>query len=417
MPLLPVLLFGVVALLAPVAFATPAEPVFSDTGPEAAAYGAPTYPISPDKRSAGIAQQFLVGTYSHFDQIYNTRRLARADAPAPLRRAAQELTINYSFSGEPRSLADYLERQPATGLLLVRGDEILFEHYRYGRTDRDRLAGQSMTKTITASLFGIAVADGKIRSIEAPAAEYIPELAGSEYGKTPLRALLHMASGVTFREVYDGNDDIAKLGRGLFGTDSPGPGKAVVMFNEREATPDTHFHYASVETEILGIVVENAVKTPLGDYAQTHLWQPMGAEADASWVVDATGHETGFFGFSATLRDWARFGLLLANDGAWNGRQIIPRQWVIDATTVAAGEEFRAPQKATSFFGYGYQVWLFPGPRRQFALLGVHGQAVFVDPEARLVLAHTAARKMAARDPGIPELIGLWRAAVAQLTK
>jgi len=251
MPLLPVLLFGVVALLAPVAFATPAEPVFSDTGPEAAAYGAPTYPISPDKRSAGIAQQFLVGTYSHFDQIYNTRRLARAGAPAPLRRAAQELTINYSFSGEPRSLADYLERQPATGLLLVRGDEILFEHYRYGRTDRDRLAGQSMTKTITASLFGIAVADGKIRSIEAPAAEYIPELAGSEYGKTPLRALLHMASGVTFREAYDGNDDIAKLGRGLFGTDSPGPGKAIAMFNEREATPDTHFHYASAETEIL----------------------------------------------------------------------------------------------------------------------------------------------------------------------
>jgi CubicO group peptidase (beta-lactamase class C family) len=138
----------------------------------------------------------------------------------------------------------------------------------------------------------------------------------------------------------------------------------------------------------------------------------MGAEADATWVVDATSHSVGFFGFSATLRDWARFGPMLAHDGACNGHQILPRQWLLDAMTVAPGEEFRTPRRATPYYGYGYQVWLFPGPGRQFALLGVHGQAVFVDPEARLVLAHTATRKLPARDPGAIELSYLWNVLV-----
>ena len=385
-----------------------ADPVFSDSGPDAASYGAPDYPINPERRGAGIDQKYLVGTYSHFDQIYKTHRIEKADAPSPLRRAPEELALSYTFKEETHTLGDYLERHPATGLLIARGDEILFEHYRYARTDQDRLVGQSMTKTITAMLLGIAVADGKIPSIDAPAGDYLPELGGTEYGKTPLRALLHMASGVTFSEDYSGDDDIARLGRALLAPDSAGPVKAVAQFNTREAPPDTHFHYASVETELLGLVLAAATQSAPADYAQSRLWQPMGGEADATWVVDATGHEAGFFGFSATLRDWARLGLVLAHDGAWNGRQIIPQQWLLEATTVAPGEEFRAPHTATRYFGYGCQVWLFPGPRRQFALLGIHGQAIFVDPAAQLVLAHTAVRPKA-RDPGVAELVALWQ--------
>src|SRR5205814_9761933 len=134
-------------LAPPAAPAGPAEPVFSDTGPDAAGYGAPDYPISPDGRSAGIPQTYLVGTHSNFDKVHNTQRVAPAAVPSKLRRAPEELALDYNYSGEDHSLADYLVRQPATGLLIARGDEILFEHYRYGRTDRDRLAGQSMTKT------------------------------------------------------------------------------------------------------------------------------------------------------------------------------------------------------------------------------------------------------------------------------
>jgi len=406
MRIIATLFFAVLAGGGTAAALAAADPVFSDSGPDAASYGAPEYPVG----GRTTPQVNLVGNYSHFDQIFRTHRVGKADSPSPLRRAPAELALSYTFQGEPHTLGDYLERHPATGLLIARGDEILFEHYRYARTDHDRLVGQSMTKTITGMLLGIAVADGKIRSVDAPAADYVPELAGTEYGKTPLRALLHMASGVTFREDYDGNDDIARLGRALFTPDSPGPAKAVALFNTREAPPDTHFHYASAETELLGLVLANATQSAPADYARSRLWQPMGAEADASWVVDATDREAGFFGFSATLRDWARLGLVLAYDGAWNGRQIIPRQWLIEATTVAPGEEFRAPRRATPYFGYGYQTWLFPGPRRQFALLGIHGQAIFVDPAARLVLAHTAVRVKPSRDPAAAELVALWNA-------
>jgi CubicO group peptidase (beta-lactamase class C family) len=138
----------------------------------------------------------------------------------------------------------------------------------------------------------------------------------------------------------------------------------------------------------------------------------MGAEADATWVVDSTGTEVGSTGFSATLRDWARFALLLAHDGAWNGRQIIPRQWVLDATSVEA--PYLAPGTAAPAYGYGYQVWLRPGGRRQFSLLGVHGQAIFVDPAAHLVLVHTAVRLKPSGDPAAAELNALWRELVAR---
>jgi CubicO group peptidase (beta-lactamase class C family) len=111
------------------------------------------------------------------------------------------------------------------------------------------------------------------------------------------------------------------------------------------------------------------------------------------------------------LRDWARLGLLLVHDGAIDGRQIIPRQWLLDATTAQPDSPF-APHHATPFMGYGYQVWLFPGPRRQFSLLGIHGQSIYVDPDSRLVMVQTAVRVPATGDRA--EQVALWKAAVTR---
>ncbi|HEY8290334.1 MAG TPA: serine hydrolase, partial [Acetobacteraceae bacterium] len=276
----------------------------------------------------------------------------------------------------------------------------------------DRFLSQSMAKTITAMLIGIAVQEGAIRSIDQPAADYVPGLAGTEYGKTPIRALLHMASGVAFNETYDGTDDIARLGRSLFSYGSPGAVRSVAMFDHRDVPPGTRFHYASIETEVLGLVLREAVHTTPADYLQSRIWQRIGTEADATWVTDANGQEATYCCFSATLRDWARFGLLLAHDGAWNGRQIIPRQWVLDATTAA--NPWLEPRTSPPRYGYGFQVWLLPGSRRQFALLGVHGQAIMIDPGAGLVLVHTAVRLKPSQDPAARELRVLWNALVAR---
>lgn len=388
-------------------------PVFSDTGPYAAAYGAPSYPIG--RRTAQQPQVNLVGTYSHYDQVYPYHRVAKPKALSELRRAAEELTLGYTYHGATYSLNEYLERNPATGLLIAQGDEILFEHYQYARTDAQRMVSQSMAKTVTSMLLGIAIAEGAIRSIDDTAAEYVAALTGTEYGKTSLRALLHMSSGVAFREIYDDRSaDNAKLSRALFGADSRGPAKALALFDSRAAPAGTRFNYAGADTEVLGLVIANAVHMPLSHYLESRIWKPMGAEADASWVIDATDHEAAFCCFNATLRDWARFALLLAHDGNWNGRQIIPRQWLLDATTVARSDAYLAPRHATRFFGYGYQLWIFPGPRRQFALLGLHGQSIFVDPAAQLVLVHTAVRLKPNNDPTALELRALWQALVAQ---
>lgn len=399
--------------LAATAAAQAGGPVFSDTGPDAAAYGsAAGYPVGP-RLAAPLPQNILVGTYSHWSDKYPHHEIPRPPTASPLGRATEELALTYRYQGANHDLSDYLSRHPATGLLIARGNTILFERYQYARTDRDRFLSQSMAKTIVAMLVGIAVRDGAIRSIDQPAADHVPDLAGTEYGKTPLRALLHMASGVAFREVYDtpGSDN-ERLGQMLFGRTGPGPARAVATFNTREAPPDARFHYAGAETEVLGLVVTAATKLPLAEYLRTRIWQPMGSEADATWTIDNTGREVAYCCISAVLRDWARIGLILAHDGAWNGRQIVPRQWVLDMTT--AQLPFQLPGTATKFYGYGYQTWLFPGSRWQFALLGIHGQAVFVDPVARLVLVHTAVRLKASGDPAAAELIALWRALAAQ---
>ena len=198
----------------------------------------------------------------------------------------------------------------------------------------------------------------------------------------------------------------------------PGPVAAVRRFDTREVSPDTAFHYAGLNSETLGLVLAAATGMHPSDYLGSRIWQRIGTELEATWQVDASGQEATMCCISAVLRDWARFGVLLANDGAWQGQQVIPRQWVLDATTAAPGSAF-APRVAAPFFGYGYQVWLFPplpglGPRRQFALLGIHGQAIYVDPLSKLVLVHTAVRPRASGDPMAPELIALWAALVRQ---
>ena len=411
----PRLLAGLLAslLLTPALARAEALPVFSEGGPDAEAYGhAEHYPVGLPAQMR--EQRFLVGGLSHFDRIRASNPVARAAVASPLARADAEITLTYRHQGVSHTLADYLERQPATGLLILKGDTILFEHYRYARTDRDRFTSQSMAKTITAMLVGIAVAQGAIKSIDDPAADYVPELAGSEFGRTPIRALLHMASGIAFSETYDGTDDSARFNRELWRRDGPGDAAAIMEFNSRIAPPDSVWHYAGINTQLLGLVLARAVKQPLTTYLERHIWQRIGSEADATWVVDATGKEAAFCCFNAVLRDWGRLGLLLANDGAWHGEQLIPRQWVIDATTAAPAGNFLAPGTATDFFGYGYQVWILPGPRREFALLGIHGQAILVDPAAKLVLVHTAVRPKPTHNPGQRELVSLWKGLVEQ---
>ena len=418
--LLPAILVS--ALWAPLACAqdarsSPGEPgpVFSDSGPDAEIYGAAEgYPVGT--RGTTTQLDKLVGVYSHFGEIYPSRAIARATTPWQFKRAP-EPSIAYSFGTERLSIADYLKRNPVTGLLIARDDTILYEHYQYSRTDHDRFLSQSMAKTLVGMLVGIAVSEGRIKSIDDLVSTYVSGLAGTEYGNTSIRALLNMSSGVEFSENYDGNDDIARLGRALFVGETKDPAAVVAQFNTRTAPPGTKWHYASVETEILGLVLRAATATPVADYLHDRIWDAIGTEADASWAIDGSGQEIAICCFNATLRDYARLARLLAHDGAWEGRQLIPRQWLLDATTVRPGDGHLAPQVATPYFGYGYQVWLLPGEQRRFALLGIRGQVILVDPASKLVMVHTAVRKKPSEPGGLREPLALWTAVLQQLGK
>lgn len=381
------------------------SPRFSSGGPDAEKYGANEgYPVKAISRLP-----FFVGTFSHYDQLLDDRTLRRAASPSRLLRAPSEPALRYEYQTENRSLDDYLAHNPATGLLIARGDTILVERYQCARTDRHRFTSFSMAKTVTAMLVGIAIAEHLIRSVDDPAGAYVPALADTEYGRTPLRHLLQMSSGVRFRE-NSGQDDVTRLFGATVLQDGPGGVEAVKPYNERVRWSGALFSYAAVETQVLGLVLRSVVGRPVAEYFPDRIWEPIGAEADATWIIDASGQEATYCCLNAVLRDYARLGLLLAHDGRLGDRQILPKEWLYAATTIAPNDWHLKRVWDRTGFGYGYQTWIFPGERRMFALIGVHGQAIYVDPASHLVMVHTAVRERA-DDPN-EETIALWRGVV-----
>jgi CubicO group peptidase (beta-lactamase class C family) len=391
-------------------------PHFAASGPDAKEYGADTgYPIGDS--STFFRVPYLVGSHSHLDQVFEGRRVRGAGAPSALRRAAAEPAIRYQRDGQTLTLDDYLARHPTTGLIIARDDTILVERYQYGRNDRQRFTSWSMAKTVTAMLIGIAIGEGQIRSVDDRAEVYVPALAGTEYGRTSLRHLLQMSSGVRFREDYTGDDDVAGLARDTFLRLGKGGIDAVVPYNERAVPSGTRFSYASVETQVLGLVLTSATGRTAAEYLEQKIWQPMGAEADATWLIDRSGQEATYCCLNAVLRDYARLGLLLAHDGNRRGQQIIPAAWIRDATSRHPEQRYLWPGVATPFLGYGYQTWIWPAEQRRFAFLGVRGQSILVDPQSRLVMVQTSVRKRPSNDPTAPETRALWEAVVASLGK
>ena len=372
-------------------------PVFNASGPDAERYGAADgYPVQDPALLGHPGEptdvKYRVGLYSHFDEAYPVHRVGHSAAPWCF--AYDHAAINYRYKGHSYSLEDYLNRRPVTGLLVAKDRTVLAEHYQYGRTDRDRLFSGSMAKTITGLLVGIAIQDGVIQSVDDPAGRYVAGFAGTEYGRTPIRDLLHMSSGVLFGEDADNDRDLDRLWIDMvlgYGSTPLGTIRSITQFNTRIAAPGTRFAYASIEPDVLGVVLRAATGQSLSAYLQDKLWQHIGTQADAVWLVGADGYEVAHTFFGATLRDYARLGRLLAHDGGWDGEQLIPADWMMQATTARPGDSFLAPgRNGPGSFGYGYLCWLLPGPRRQFALIGSGGQVICIDPQSKLVMVQTA---------------------------
>lgn len=370
------------------------------------------YPIG-ERRSWFYDEHTRVGSFSNLDTILPHNRIEKSATPSPLPRAGVELQLAYRFDNRLLGIDDFLARQRITGLAILKDGQLLVERYQYDRKPTHRFVSHSMAKSITSLAVGLALSEGKIASLDDTVSKYVPKLAGCAYGDTSIRNILRMASGVRFAETYDGKDDLAKFGAIRA---SEGSNAAICAFKDRDAAQGSRFHYASSETVVLAALMQAVTKSTLSAYVSAKLWQPMGAEADATWITSRDGLEIGSGSFNAVLRDYARLGILLANDGAINGRQVLPKDYVLEATTWRRQPEAFAPRRATPYFGYGYQFWTYPGEKRRFALLGVYGQSIFVDPELKLVMVLTSVAKSASvgKESLAGERDALWRGLVAK---
>ena len=345
---------------------------------------------------------YRVGSWSALDKVPGVLSAVapRATMPSPLPKAGQAREIKYRYRNISYTLDEYLERRRITGLLVLKNGEIVAERYRYGRTEDARFISFSMAKSVTSLLIGIAVSRGAIASLDDTAAQYAKDLAGSPYGDTTIRQLLRMSSGLRFSERYDGQDDVARLSRSVSGA-PPGVVNVLRGITGRHSPAGEKFVYASAETEVLGRVLTAATGRSMTALTADWLWQPIGAERDAVWRLSPDRQEVAYAAFNASLRDWGRLGLLLANDGRVGDRQVVTREYLLDATDPARQPEAFRPRRATPYFGYGYQFWLFPLQARTFGMQGVHGQSVFVQPSSGIVMVQTAvyAGASGAQDP------------------
>jgi len=343
-----------------------------------------------------------VGSFSHQGEIRGiyhgaVHTLKPADRPMPLPRAATEPAYRWQVDqASGLTVDDFLARQRIMGLMIVKDGVVQVERYQYDRKPTDRFTSQSMAKSITALAVGYALDEGKIASLDDRADRYAPKLRGTVYGETSIRNLLRMASGARYRQTYDGTGDTPRFSEMI---SREGIEAAARMVTERDNEQGTRFYYASPQSTMLAAVVRGATGMSLSDYLTPRLWQRIGAETTALWYADRTGLEIGLGNFNATLADYARLGVVLANDGVRPDiappNQVIPREFLLDATDWKRQPEQFHPGKATPYLGYGYQFWIYPGQQRRFVMLGVYGQSIFVDPGLKLVIVQTAANATA----------------------
>jgi CubicO group peptidase (beta-lactamase class C family) len=333
------------------------------------------------------AQQ-LVG-YRVMEKINPHHVIPRGAHVKALPKAAAEIAPTWTWKGLPYDVASYMAKMRTSGVLVLKDGGIVLERYALGRTAQDRWTSFSVAKSVTSTLAGAAIKDGKIKSLDAQVTDYIPELKGSAYEGVTVRQLLTMTSGVKWNEDYsDPHSDVAQAGQAIL---EPGVDPIVSYMRRlpRANPPGQKFVYKTGETDLAGILISNAVGKPLATYLSEKIWAPYGMEQPGIWLDDPAGRQHGGCCISMTLRDYARFGQFILDGGKAGGASVLPPGWVADASArhVKFDAQPGAPPGAADQ-GYGYFWWIIPGG---FAAEGVFGQQIFIYPKDRLVIAVNSA--------------------------
>jgi CubicO group peptidase (beta-lactamase class C family) len=295
---------------------------------------------------------------------------------------------DFTVGGKTMSLEDALEATSTNALVVVKGGKIVHESYRNGSDANTRFLTFSVAKSYVSTLIGLALADGAIRSLDDKVTDYLPEMAGGGYERATIRDLLRMRSGVDWLEVYQFGSDtqLTKVhDNSLVAYRYRWCDYAAKESKPGPNAPDAAFNYATLDTSVLGCILEKAVGKTGAEYMSEKLWKPAGMENDAYWIMDgpeSVGREFFGAGLAVTARDHARFGLMFLNGGVANGKQVVPADWVQQATVPDEGYEPVAPGEP---LGYQYQWWTFAGSDT-YAALGLHHQFIYVDPANDMVI-------------------------------
>ncbi|BCJ46232.1 6-aminohexanoate-dimer hydrolase [Actinoplanes ianthinogenes] len=330
-------------------------------------------------------------TFTHMSALLPTEVVPRSTVPRPLPRQPRDLSVTYRFGGAEHTLADLHRRTFTTGFAVLHRGALVHECYpgRFG-SPRARFQLFSLTKSVTSILVGIAVEEGAL-ALDEPAVAYRPELAGSAYDGATVEHLLQMSSGAGFTEDYAAPDSaIARFERAVTNNGSL---LDVALSVPRAAAPGELFNYSTMDSQVLGWVLEAATGMSLAAYAADRLWEPIGAEQDAYHFLTRRRPRVALGGgsFNATVRDMARVGLLMARGGEVDGRQVVPKKWV-DRSRDSGLDHLRLGALGADYppyYGYANQWWTLGGGA--FTGLGIHGQLLWVDPDADVVVVKTSA--------------------------
>lgn len=325
----------------------------------------------------------IVENFSHMDQLFLTRPLSRGEGPVSALPKGPEAVL-------PPGADAWIKDRSVTALVVLKNGQMVHESYHLGTGPEDRRISWSVAKSFLAALFGVIEAEGAIGSLDDPVVQYAPLLKGSAYDGATIRDVLTMSSGVAFNEDYlDFNSDINKMGRVLaLGGSMDG---FAAGLHAREAEPGARWHYVSIDTHVLGMVIRGATGQDIPELLETRILAPLGLEAAPYYLTDGEGVSFVLGGMNMRTRDYARFGQMVLQGGKWQGIQVVPEAWVVAMTS---------PQ-AKDGSAYGFQWWLPPdaSPGEVMAQ-GIYGQYIYINPGLGVVIAVNAADR-GFEEPGV----------------
>jgi CubicO group peptidase (beta-lactamase class C family) len=334
-------------------------------------------------------QDKIVNNFINMDKVFPSKPIKASSNPHIFNVRTFDLPEFYELEGKQHNLAEALDYFKSDGLIVLQNGDLIYENYWQGNSQNQPHISWSVAKSFLSALIGIAYHDGLIEDLNDPITKYLEDFQATGYANIPVKDILQMSSGIIFNEDYaDYNSDINKFARALAqGTSMRDFAKKL----ENGKEPGTFNHYVSIDTQMLAMLLEEVTGKTVSQNLEEKIWTKIGMENDAYYMVDDTGMEWALGGLNATLRDYAKFGLLYLNKGAWNGKQIVPEDWV-NASHLLKEPHLQPGDNelSSNTWGYGYQWWVPGFPETDYLAAGIYNQYIYIDPITKVVIAKTS---------------------------